>query len=133
MEQWPAFQPKPSHAMPYLLLIQEPVGQRAERGETAGREVYQRMLDYTEALRARGVLMASSALAHVREGQSLRLRDGRRHVVDGPFAETKEMVGGFFLLDVASRDEALALAAECPAAQWATVEVRETGPCYLSR
>ena len=119
--------------MPFLLRIQEPLDQRAERGETAGREVYQRMLDYTEALRARGVLLASSALTHVREGQSLRLREGRRHVVDGPFAETKEMVGGFFLVDVPGREAALALAAECPAAHWATVEVRETGPCYVSR
>lgn len=119
--------------MAHLLLIHEPVEQRAERGEAAGRELYQRMLDYTESLRQRGVLMASSSLAHVQQGQSLRIRQGRQHVVDGPFAETKEMVGGFFLLDVATREQALALAAECPAAQWATVEVRETGPCYVSR
>ena len=118
--------------MPYLLLIHEPVEQRAERGEASGREVYQRMLDYTESLRERGVLMASSSLAHVRSGQSLRIREGRHRVVDGPFTESKEMVGGFFLLDVAGREQALALAAECPAAEWATVEVRETGPCYLS-
>ncbi|MFO1326224.1 MAG: YciI family protein [Rubrivivax sp.] len=118
--------------MAYLLLIQEPVEQRAERGEAEGRELYQRMLDYTESLRARGVLMASSSLEHVRAGQSLRIRDGQRRVVDGPFTESKEMVGGFFLVDVAGRAQALALAAECPAAAWATVEVRETGPCYLS-
>lgn len=119
--------------MAYLLLIQEPVEQRAERGEAAGREVYQHMLDFTESLRQRGVLMASSALEHVRSGQSLRIRDGQRRVVDGPFTESKEMVGGFFLVDVPAREQALALAAECPAAAWATVEVRETGPCYLSR
>jgi NitT/TauT family transport system permease protein len=52
-------------------------------------------------------------------------------VLDGPFAEAREMIGGFFLLDVATRDDALAWAARCPAAAWATVEVRETGPCFL--
>ena len=52
-------------------------------------------------------------------------------VMDGPFAEAKEMIGGFFLIDVATREQALAWAARCPAVAWATVEVRETGPCYL--
>lgn len=119
--------------MPYMLLIVEPPDQRAERGEAAGREVYQRMLDYTAQLQARGVLMNSSSLSHANEGARLQVREGRRTIVDGPFAEAKEMVGGFFLVDVATRDEALALAAECPAAAWATVEVRATGPCYASR
>lgn len=119
--------------MSYLLLITEPVDQRAERGEEAGRAVYQRMLDWQASLQQRGVLQAASALAHLNEGARLQVRQGRATVLDGPFAEAKEMVGGFFLLNVASRDEALALAAECPAAEWATVEVRGTGPCYVSR
>ena len=55
---------------------------------------------------------------------------GQARLVDGPFAETKEMVGGFYLLDCATRDEAVAIARECPAAEWATVEVREVAPCY---
>ena len=113
-------------------MILEPPEQRAERGEAAGRVAYQAMLDYTEQLKDLGVLMASSALAHESEGARLQRRQGRRSVVDGPFAETKEMVGGFFLVDVPSRDDALALAERCPAADWATVEVRATGPCYLS-
>lgn len=118
--------------MPYMLLIVEPVGQRRERGLESGQAVYQRMLDFTTALQQRGVLMNSSSLAATDEAVRLQLRDGRRSVVDGPFAEAKEMVGGFFLLNVDSRDEALAFAAECPAAEWATVEVRRTGPCYES-
>ena len=118
--------------MPYMLLIVEPLEQRTERGEAAGREVYQQMLDYTAELQQRGILLQSSALAHSRDGVRLQVREGRRSVVDGPFTEAKEMVGGFFLLDVATQDEALALAAECPAAQWCTVEVRATGPCYES-
>ena len=55
---------------------------------------------------------------------------GKPTLLDGPFAETKEMVGGFFLLDCETREQAIAIASECPAAQWATVEVRELGPCH---
>lgn len=118
--------------MPYMLLIVEPVGQRAERGLQAGQQAYQQMLDFTADLQRRGVLMNSSSLAGTSEATRLQLREGRRHVVDGPFAESKEMVGGFFLLDVPTREQALDIAASCPAAAWATVEVRATGPCYAS-
>jgi hypothetical protein len=58
------------------------------------------------------------------------VRGGRSSVMDGPFTEAREMIGGFFLLDCASKEEALAIARECPAAEWASVEVRETGPCF---
>lgn len=116
--------------MPYMLLIVEPEGQRQERGLEAGKQVYERMLDYTESLRERGVLMASNSLGPTAQGVRLRVREGRRSLVDGPFAEAKEMVGGFFLLDCATRDEAIAYAGECPAAEWATVEVRGVAPCY---
>jgi len=59
-----------------------------------------------------------------------QVREGQARMVDGPFAETKEMVGGFYLLDCATRDEAVAIARDCPAAEWATVEVRPAAPCY---
>ena len=114
--------------MAYMLLIVEPTGQRQDRGAEAGRGVYQQMLRYADSLKARGVLMATHSLKSA--GARLTVRGGKRNVVDGPFTEAKEIVGGFFLLDVSTREEALALAGECPAAQWATLEVRETGPCY---
>ena len=116
--------------MSYMLLIIEPAGQRQERGPVAGEQVYAEMLEFTAALQARGVLQASSSLASTDDGARLQIRGGQRHVVDGPFAEAKEIVGGFFLVDVATRDEALAIAAECPAAAFATVEVRAVGACY---
>jgi hypothetical protein len=118
--------------MAFMLLIHEPVGQRAERGETAGRVVYQQMLDFTAALQQRGVLMASSSLQSLEHATRVQVLGGAARLLDGPFAEAKEMVGGFFLLDVATRDEALAIARTCPAATWCTVEVRETGPCYVA-
>ncbi|MES2957230.1 MAG: YciI family protein [Pseudomonadota bacterium] len=116
--------------MSYMLLIIEPTGQRQERGPEAGKQAYDQMLQFAASLQARGVLQASNSLASTKSAQRLQMREGQRRVVDGPFAEAKEMIGGFFLLDVATRDEALAIAAECPAAAWATVEVRQTAPCY---
>jgi hypothetical protein len=114
--------------MSYMLLIVEPNGQREDRGQEAGQIVYDQMLEYTKRLKARGVLVATNSLKSA--GTRLTIRGAKRAVVDGPFTETKEFVGGFFLLNVQTRDEALAFAAECPAAEWATVEVREIGPCY---
>lgn len=114
--------------MSYLLLIIEPTGQRHERGAAAGRAAYDEMVRYAGSLQDRGFLIGMSSLKSA--GVRLTMSAGERTVVDGPFTEAKELVGGYFLLDVATREEALALAAECPAAQWAAVEVRETGPCY---
>jgi hypothetical protein len=114
--------------MSYMLLIVEPEGQRHARTQEEGREVYQRMLDYTQSLKARGVLVASNSLRS--PVARLSIRAGRESVVDGPFTESKELVGGFFLLDCETREQALRLAAECPAAEFATIEVREVGPCY---
>jgi hypothetical protein len=114
--------------MSYMLLIIEPVGQRQQRTEDDGRSLYDRMLRYADDLKERGLLLAAQSLKT--EAARLQVREGRRALVDGPFAEAKEMVGGYFLLDCATRDEAIAVAAECPAAQWATVEVREFGPCF---
>jgi hypothetical protein len=114
--------------MSYMLLIVEPQGQRMTRRAQEGLGLYQRMLDYTESLKARGVLMASDSLRSA--AARLSVRAGRRSVIDGPFVESKELVGGFFLLDCGTREQALRLAAECPAAEWATIEVREVGPCY---
>ena len=116
--------------MSYMLMIMEPVGQRTERGVDAGKEVYARMLRFTDDLKARGVLLASESLASEDKGVRVQVRAGRSRLVDGPFAEAKEMIGGFFLLNCKTRDEALAIAAQCPAAEWCTVEVREAAPCY---
>ena len=114
--------------MSYMLLIVEPPEQRRERTSDEGRRVYQRMVDYAETLKARGVLLEVNSLRS--EAARVELRDGRSRIVDGPFAEAKEFVGGFFLLDCAEREQALRYAAEGPAAEWATIEVREVGPCY---
>lgn len=115
--------------MPYMLLIVEPVGQRAERTPAQGEDAYAQMVAWGQQLSERGQLRASEALATA--ATRVQVRAGRTQSFDGPFAEAKEMVGGFFLLDVATREEALAIAAQCPAAQWASVEVRELAPCFM--
>jgi hypothetical protein len=116
--------------MTYMLLIVEPVGQRRERSESEGRQLYERMLRFSDQLKARGLLKASQSLKSDAEGVRVQVRGGKRTLVDGPFSESKEMVGGFFLLDCETREEAIAIASECPAAEWSTVEVRELGPCF---
>ena len=95
-----------------------------------GQEAYTRMQRFGAGLQARGLLRASESLASTEQAVRLQVRDGQTRLTDGPFAETKEMVGGFFLIDCATREEAVAIARDCPAAEWATVEVRELAPCY---
>ncbi|MDY0963625.1 YciI family protein [Massilia sp. CFBP9026] len=117
--------------MPHMLLINEPVGQRATRSEAEGRATYERMLRWGEDLKERGLLLAAESLASLDTAVRVTVPTGKVRIVDGPFAEAKEMVGGFFMVNVDSRDEAIALAAECPAAEWATVEVRALAPCFM--
>jgi hypothetical protein len=116
--------------MSYMLLIVEPRGQRGERSEPEGRAAYDRMVEFSADLKARGLLRLSQSLRTDEVGVRVRRRSGNASVIDGPFAESKEMVGGVILVDCATRQEAIAIASECPAAEWATVEVRELGPCF---
>lgn len=117
--------------MPHMLLIHEPIGQRATRSDAEGRAAYERMLRWGEELKERGLLLAAESLASTESAVRVTVPAGKARIVDGPFAEAKEMVGGFFMVNVVSRDEAIALAAECPAAEWATVEVRALAPCFM--
>ena len=115
--------------MAFVLLITERPDVR-DQPLAVGRDRYDRMMRFSAALRERGVLRASESLRlPADDGARVQVRAGRAIVVDGPFAEAKEIVGGFFLLDCDTKDEALAIAAECPAAEWAIVEVRKVGPC----
>lgn len=81
-------------------------------------------LAYVEKLRAMGVLIATEPLQTVRTAATVRVRQGKVSVTDGPFAETKETLGGYFLINVRNRDEALKVAAEWPSARFGSIEVR---------
>ena len=116
--------------MAYALVILERRGDREARSEAEGRALYDRMVRFSEELKQRGLLTLSQSLRTDANAVRVARRAQQWTVHDGPFAETREMVGGFFLLTVDSRDAALAIARDCPAAEWATVEVREMGPCF---
>jgi hypothetical protein len=116
--------------MAYALLIIEPAGQRRTRTESEGRALYDSMLRFGADLKDRGLLTTSQSLKTDASAARVHVRGGEPIVIDGPFAEAKEVMGGFFLLTCATREQAIAIAAECPAAKWATVEVRELGPCF---
>ena len=116
--------------MAYALLIIETPEQRQMQGEARCREQYERMARFSDDLKGRGLLTLSQSLTSDRSGARVRVQDGRASVMDGPFAEAKEVIGGFFLLTCDSREQAIAIAQECPGVGWATVEVRELGPCF---
>jgi hypothetical protein len=115
--------------MSYMLLVVEKINDRRARPSSEGESRMNEMVAWSQNLKARGLLTASESLKSEHEAVRVQVREGRRSMVDGPFAEAKEMIGGFFLLTCERREEALAIASECPAARWATIEVREIGPC----
>ena len=87
----------------------------ALRGET---------LTYVEALRKSGHLIVTQALQSARTGATVRVRSGKLSVTDGPFAETKEQLGGFFLIDARDLNEAIQVASRWPSARLGSIEVR---------
>jgi hypothetical protein len=113
----------------YLLLIYDEQSAAASPTTPAPSEedVTRVMGDYaafTKELRDRGVFEAGEALQSVASASTVRLREGQTLITDGPFMETKEALGGFYMLNCRDLDEALELAAKCPAAQFGSIEVR---------
>jgi hypothetical protein len=116
--------------MAYMLLVLEKAGDRAARPEPEGQALYERMLRFSESLKQQGLLTMSQSLKTDAAGVRVNHSGGKPIIRDGPFAEAKEMIGGFFLLSCESREQAIEIARACPAAEWATIEVRELGPCF---
>jgi hypothetical protein len=110
--------------MQYLLMIYSKEG-AWEKMSTA--EQQQGMAAYnafTEALKKSGVLVGSNRLRPASMATTVRVANGKSQVLDGPYADTKEQLGGYYLVDVADLDAALAWAARCPGANHGIVEVR---------
>ena len=84
----------------------------------------QETLDYVETLQRSGRLILAQPLQSATTAATLRVRDGKVSITDGPFAETKEQIGGFFLFEAASLQEAIEVAAKWPSARLGTIEVR---------
>jgi hypothetical protein len=92
--------------------------------DSAREECYKESAQLAHELDAKGQYLAAAPLHPVSTATSVRVRDGKRFLTDGPFAETREQFGGYFLIDAPDLDEALAIAARIPMARAGTIEVR---------
>jgi hypothetical protein len=110
--------------MKYALTIYGDEAQRENATPEQMQEVSQAYGAVTQEMQDTGVLVAGEGLYPTPTATTLRVRDGDRQVTDGPFAETKEQLGGFYVLDVKDLDEAIEWAAKIPGAQLGSVEVR---------
>jgi hypothetical protein len=82
------------------------------------------MMKYNDELRAAGVLLSLDGLHPPSTGARVKFKGGKPTVIDGPFAETKEVIGGYWMIEVGSREEAIAWASKCPASDNEVIEVR---------
>jgi len=87
-------------------------------------DCYAKSVQLTQALNSNGQYLGASPLQSVAKATSVRIRDGKRLVTDGPFAETREQLGGYFLIDATNLDEAIAIAERIPTVHKGTVEIR---------
>jgi hypothetical protein len=106
----------------YMLLVYEEEVDEAEQAERE--KITPRLVEFNRSLREAGLLMGVQRLRTTDSATSVRVRDGQTEIVDGPFAETKERLAGYYLLECADLDEALRQAERAPMAPWATIEVR---------
>jgi hypothetical protein len=115
--------------MQYMLILNETDAQFAERQDPTKAEAYWGAWNaYIGAMGAAGIIVNGDGLHPPRTATTVRVRDGKREVQDGPFADTKESLGGYFVIEVADLDAALEWAARSPSAGYASVEVRPVLP-----
>ena len=107
--------------MKYMLLI---YGDEQALSETERKECYVESTELAQDLHASGQYLAANPLHPTSMATSVRVREGKRLVTDGPFAETREQLGGYFLVEAKNLDEAINIAAKIPMARKGTVEVR---------
>ena len=107
--------------MKYMLLVyaDEKILTPAER-----EDCYAKSAQLTQDIHASGNYIAAAPLHLTSTATSIRVRDQKRLVTDGPFAETREQLGGYFLIDAPNLDEAIRIAERIPAARWGTIEIR---------
>lgn len=113
--------------MKYLLLVcwdAERMNEQKEPDPSSSRVEDEESFPWLDDLQARGAWITGDQLAPPRRGRSVRRRGGKKLVTDGPFAETKEAVGGFDLIECDSLDEAVEIASRHPVAEIGTIEVR---------
>jgi hypothetical protein len=111
--------------MRFMMLMIPKGYERAAPGTMPDPKTVEAMMKYNEALQRAGVLLALDGLHPPSMGARVTFSGGKPKVVDGPFAEAKEVLGGYWLIEVKSKEEALAWASRCPASDDAIIEVRQ--------
>jgi hypothetical protein len=115
--------------MQYMLIMTETAAELAKRNDPRQAPTYWGAWGaYVEAIRKAGIVVNGDGLQPPETATTIRVRDGKRLVQDGPFADSKEMLGGYFIIEVANLDVALDWAAKSPAATGGAVEVRPVLP-----
>lgn len=115
--------------MQYMLILNETAGEFAKRNDPAQAGDYWGGWNaFIGAMAAAGVIVKGDGLLGPATATTVRVRDGQRHIQDGPFADTKEQLGGYFVIEVPDLDTAIDWAAKAPSASYASVEVRPVLP-----
>jgi hypothetical protein len=110
--------------MKYMLLIHDEEQAFAKMSEADRQKMYAEYGQFTQSIKASGHHVSSSQLQPTTMATSVRVREGKRLVTDGPFAETREQLGGYYLVEAKDLDEAIGIAARIPSARIGTIEVR---------
>ena len=110
--------------MQYLLLIYDPEKTWATMPEAERNQMFTEYMTFTNDIKTSGHYRAGDALQPTHTATTVRVRDGKISTTDGPFAETREQLGGYYLIDVPDLDAALSWAARCPSSSQGTIEVR---------
>lgn len=110
--------------MKYMLLIYDNEQAWTKLSEAEQRQVYADYGQFTESIKASRNFLAGGQLHPIATASSVRVRDGKELVTDGPFAETHEQLGGYYLIEAKDLDEATSIAVRIPSARYGTVEVR---------
>jgi hypothetical protein len=114
--------------MQYVLLIYGNEQHWGTLSEPEQGQVMQEFMAFTKSIAQSGHYRAGNELHPTSRATTVRVRDKKRMVTDGPFAETKEQLGGYYLVEARDLDEAVALAARIPSARWGAIEVRPIIP-----
>ena len=116
------------NTMQYMVLIYESEQERADAPAAESEKIDEAYMEYTRQMAAAGVLRGGEALKPISTATTVRVRSGKVTTFDGPFAETKEQLAGFYLIEVATLDEAIKWASKCPTAPTGSIEVRPVLP-----
>jgi hypothetical protein len=114
--------------MNYLLLIYANETELMGLGETGLQKVSGEYMDFTKSIVQAGNFKAGDRLKPVSTASTVRVRNGKTAITDGPFAETREQLGGYYLIEAKNLDEATAIAARVPGARFGSIEVRPVWP-----